>query len=41
MLGAAQVEIGAGGTNLMVTSNHRTQTLQPPSAPFNYTLTTS
>jgi hypothetical protein len=41
MLGSAQVEIGAGGTSMTVTSNHRTQTLQPPSAPFSYTLTTS
>jgi hypothetical protein len=41
MLGPTQVEIGAGGTSLTVTSNHKTQTLQPPSAPFTYTLTTS
>ena len=41
MLGGAQVEIGAGGTSVTVTSNHRTQTLQPPSAPFSYTLTAS
>jgi hypothetical protein len=41
MLGPTQVEIGAGGTSITVTSNHRTQTLLPPSAPFTYTLTTS
>jgi hypothetical protein len=41
MLGPTQVEIGAGGTSVTVTSNHRTQTLLPPSAPFTYTLTTS
>ena len=41
MLGGVQVEIGAGGTNLTVSSNHRTQILKPPSAPFTYTLTTS
>jgi hypothetical protein len=41
MLGPTQVEIGAGGTSLSVTSNHKIQTLQPPSAPFTYTLTTS
>jgi len=40
-LGPAQVEIGAGGTSVTVTSNKRSQTLLPPSAPFNYTLTTS
>jgi hypothetical protein len=41
MLGPTQVEIGAGGTSITVTSNRRTQTLLPPSAPFTYTLTTS
>jgi hypothetical protein len=41
MLGGTQVEIGAGGTSITVTSGHRTQTLLPPSAPFTYTLTTS
>ena len=41
MLGPTQVEIGAGGTSITVTSNHQTQTLLPPSAPFTYTLTTS
>jgi hypothetical protein len=41
MLGPTQVEIGAGGTSVTVSSNHRTQTLLPPSAPFTYTLTTS
>ena len=41
ILGPTQVEIGAGGTNLTVTSNQKSQTLQPPSAPFTYTLTTS
>ena len=41
MLGPAQVEIGAGGTSITIASNHRTQTLLPPSAPFTYTLTTS
>jgi hypothetical protein len=41
MLGPTQVEIGAGGTSITVASNHQTQTLLPPSAPFTYTLTTS
>jgi hypothetical protein len=41
ILGPTQVEIGAGGTSVTVTSNKRSQTLMPPSAPFNYTLTTS
>jgi hypothetical protein len=39
LLGAAQVEIGAGGTKMTVTSGRRSQTLTPPSAPFSYTIT--
>jgi hypothetical protein len=41
ILGSTQVEVGAGGTSVTVTSNKHSQTLFPPSAPFNYTLTTS
>lgn len=39
LLGPAQVEIGAGGTKMTVTSGRRSQTLTPPSAPFSYTIT--
>jgi hypothetical protein len=40
LLGPSQIEIGAGGTKLTVTSGHRSVTLTPPSAPFSYQLTT-
>ncbi len=36
LLGASQVDIGAGGTKVAITSGHRTTTLTPPSAPFTY-----
>ncbi len=36
LLGPAQVDVGAGGTKITVTSNHRSTTLTPPSAPFTY-----
>ena len=41
LLGPSQIEIGAGGTKLIVTSGHRSVTLTPPSAPFSYQITTS
>ena len=36
LLGPATVDVGAGGTKVIVTSNQRTQTLTPVSAPFSY-----
>ncbi len=39
VFGASQVDIGAGGTKVVVTSNHRSVTLTPPVAPFNYQFT--
>ncbi len=39
LLGPSEVDIGAGGTKLIVTSGHRSVTLTPPSAPFTYQLT--
>jgi hypothetical protein len=36
LLGASQVDIGAGGTKVVVSSGHRTSTLTPPSAPYTY-----
>jgi len=36
LLGDAQVDVGAGGTKVIVTSGDRTSTLTPPSAPFSY-----
>lgn len=36
VLGASQVDVGAGGTKVTITSGHRTTTLTPPSAPFTY-----
>jgi hypothetical protein len=39
VLGPAQVNIGAGGTKVVVTAGHRSQTLTPPSAPFSYQIT--
>jgi hypothetical protein len=38
LLGSSQVDVGAGGTKVIVTSGHRTTTLTPPSAPFSYQL---
>ncbi len=37
--GPAQLDIGAGGTSVIVSSNRRTQTLKPPVAPFSYQFT--
>jgi hypothetical protein len=39
ILGPAQLQIGAGGTSVVVSSNRRTQTLKPPFAPFSYQFT--
>jgi hypothetical protein len=39
LLGPSQLNIGAGGTSVVVKSNHRTVTLKPPSAPFSYNFT--
>jgi hypothetical protein len=36
LLGPATIDVGAGGTKVIVTSNQRTQTLTPASAPFSY-----
>jgi hypothetical protein len=36
LLGPSQVDVGAGGTKVIVTSGTRTFTLTPPSAPFSY-----
>ena len=36
LLGPAQVDVGAGGTKVIVTSGQRTLTLTPASAPFSY-----
>ncbi len=41
LLGPSQIDVGAGGTKLIVTSGHRSATLTPPSAPFSYQLTTT
>jgi hypothetical protein len=38
LLGPATIDVGAGGTKVIVTSGKRTQTLTPPSAPFSYSL---
>jgi hypothetical protein len=38
LLGSSQVEVGAGGTTITLTSGHRTATLVPPVAPFTYQL---
>lgn len=39
LLGASQVAIGAGGTKIVVSSGHRSVTLTPLAAPFNYQFT--
>ena len=36
LLGPSTIDVGAGGTKVIVTSNQRTQTLTPVSAPFSY-----
>jgi hypothetical protein len=36
LLGPSQVDVGAGGTKVVVTSGKRTSTLTPVSAPFSY-----
>ena len=39
LLGPAQVQVGAGGTKVIVTAGSHSQTLTPPSAPFSYQIT--
>ena len=39
LLGPSQINIGAGGTTVTITSHRRTQSLNPPSAPFTYNFT--
>jgi hypothetical protein len=39
LLGPAELNIGAGGTTVTVTSNKRSQSLKPLAAPFTYTFT--
>jgi hypothetical protein len=36
VLGSSQVDVGAGGTSVVVTSGRRSANLTPPSAPFSY-----
>jgi hypothetical protein len=38
LLGSSQVEVGAGGTTITLTSGHRTAMLVPPVAPYTYQL---
>jgi len=39
LLGPSQVDVGAGGTKVIVTSGQRSVTLTPPAAPFSYQFT--
>jgi hypothetical protein len=39
ILGPGQVQVGAGGTKVTVSSGRHSQTLIPPSAPFSYQIT--
>jgi hypothetical protein len=39
LLAPAQVQVGAGGTKVVISSGGRSQTLTPPSAPFSYQIT--
>ncbi len=39
LLGTSQVNVGAGGTKVIVTSDHRSVTLTPLAAPFSYQFT--
>jgi len=39
LLGPSQVDVGAGGTKVVVTSGKRSVTLTPLSAPFSYQFT--
>jgi hypothetical protein len=39
LLGTAQVQVGAGGTKVIISSGKKSQTLTPPSAPFSYQIT--
>ncbi len=41
LLGPAQVDVGAGGTKVTISAGRHSQTLTPPSAPFNYQITPS
>lgn len=36
LIGPSEVDVGAGGTKLTITSGHRSTTLTPPAAPFTY-----
>jgi hypothetical protein len=36
LIGPSTVDVGAGGTKVILTSGHRTSTLTPVSAPFSY-----
>lgn len=36
LIGSSTVNVGAGGTKLILTSGHRSAILTPPSAPFTY-----
>jgi hypothetical protein len=36
LLGPAEVDVGAGGTKLTITSGRHSTTLTPPAAPFTY-----
>jgi hypothetical protein len=40
LLGPSEVDIGAGGTSVTITSGKRSTTLKPLAAPFNYQFTT-
>jgi hypothetical protein len=39
LLGPGQVQVGAGGTKVIVSSGRHSQILTPPSAPFSYQIT--
>jgi hypothetical protein len=39
LLGQAQVQVGAGGTKVIISAGRKSQTLTPPSAPFSYQIT--
>jgi len=39
LLGTSQVDVGAGGTKIVVASGQRSVTLTPPAAPFSYQFT--
>jgi hypothetical protein len=41
LLGPSEVDVGAGGTSVTITSGKHSTTLKPPSAPFSYHFTTT